>query len=440
MKLRITNILTAKIIVTSMLLITGCKSLKPVVKHEPTAFINVENGNFVQDNKSYTFIGANYWQGMNLGAPENGNQQRLLRELDQLKENGITNLRILAASEADADMKYAIQPALQTGPGVYNEDLWKGLDFLLSEMAKRNMTAVMVMSNFWTWSGGFPQYLKWSGQGDIPFPQDEGYSWGEFTDYSKQFYINKKAQKLLNKHLKKTIQRKNSITGILYKNDPTIMAWQLANEPRGYDMPEQYRAWAHKTAKYIKRQDKNHMVCLGTEGNTPDTAAGINVLLDNDNPNIDYITMHIWAQNWRWFDPTQGEDAFEEAITKADNYWADHVKVAKQLNKPIVLEEFGMARDSSSYEVNATTYWRDRFYTYVFEKTVQSIKNNEPVKGLNFWSYSGEGRPVRPGEFWENGDTFLGDPPHELQGWYGVYDKDLTTLNIIKKASEAIAQ
>jgi mannan endo-1,4-beta-mannosidase len=57
-------------------------------------------------------------------------------------------------------------------PGVYDDNLFEGLDFLLSEMAKRDMKAVVVLSNYWTWSGGFAQYLKWAGYGDIPYPQD----------------------------------------------------------------------------------------------------------------------------------------------------------------------------------------------------------------------------------------------------------------------------
>ena len=142
-------------------------------------------------------MGANYWQDMNLGEPENGDQQRLMLELDQLQAIGVRNLRVLATSEGDQDMKYAIHPALQTAPGEYKEDLWLGLDFFLSEMAKRDMTAVMVMGNFLTWSGGFPKYLKWAGQGDIPYPQDEPYTWGDFANYFKLFYTNDKAKKTL---------------------------------------------------------------------------------------------------------------------------------------------------------------------------------------------------------------------------------------------------
>ena len=400
--------------------------------------VKVEDNKFILDDKNYNYIGANYWQGMNLGAPESGDQQRLIRELDELQALGVTNLRILAASEADVEMKYAVHPALQTAPGVYNEDLWKGLDFLLSEMEKRNMRAVVVLGNFWTWSGGFAQYLKWAGEGKIPYPQEEGTFWKNFSDYSKQFYFNDKAQEMMNNHIKKVILRKNSITGKIYKKDPTIMSWQLANEPRGYDVSSEYVKWIRKTAAYIKKLDNHHLVCLGTEGNTATSEAGTNVFRDNNDPNVDYITMHIWVQNWGWFTMDDGEKSYNDALEKVESYWTKHVEAAKELKKPIILEEFGIARDSSSYNPSSTTIWRDKFYDYIFDKVVNSINEKGFVKGLNFWVYSGEGRPKNHGEFWQIGDTIIGDPAHELQGWYSVYNTDKTTLDIIKKYSQKI--
>jgi len=396
-------------------------------------FVTSVDQKFYINAIEYSFLGANYWQGMNLGAPKSGDRDRLLHDLDHLQDLGITNLRVLAASEADSDMKYCALPALQIAPGVYNEDIWQGLDFLLIEMKKRNMKAVMVLGNFWTWSGGFPQYLKWSRNDTIPFPQDPEYSWQNFTDYAKQFYLDEKAQKMMDNHIKKVILRKNSISGILYKEDPTVMSWEIANEPRGYDIPEKYREWTRKTTAYIKQLDKDHLVCLGTEGNTASYDAGVAVLLDNDDPNVDYISMHIWPQNWSWFEPAQGEKVYQEALKKVDAYWNDHLEAAKKLNKPIVLEEFGIARDNSSFDPEATTLWRDRFFTYLFEKVATSHREGTGVCGVNFWSYSGNSTPPRPGEYWKIGDVLIGDPPHELQGWYGVYEKDLSTLEIVKK-------
>ena len=34
------------------------------------------------------------------------------------------------------------------------------------------------------------------------------------------------------------------------------------------------------------------------------------------------------------------------------------------------------------------------------------------------------------------GDPWTGDPPHENQGWYSVYDKDATTIRIIRDYAE----
>jgi len=54
------------------------------------------------------------------------------------------------------------------------------------------------------------------------------------------------------------------------------------------------------------------------------------------------------------------------------------------------------------------------------------------LSGVIFWAWSGEGRPRVAGGAWHQGDDFLGDPPHEPQGWYGVYDTDATTLEVIR--------
>jgi mannan endo-1,4-beta-mannosidase len=58
-----------------------------------------------------------------------------------------------------------------------------------------------------------------------------------------------------------------------------------------------------------------------------------------------------------------------------------------------------------------------------------------PVAGVNFWAWSGEGRPREAGGAWKPGDPWVGDPPHEPQGWYGVYDADAGTLAVIKAAA-----
>ena len=48
-----------------------------------------------------------------------------------------------------------IEPVLQSRPGVYNDSILAGLDYLLTEMSKRKMVAVLYLTNSWEWSGGY---------------------------------------------------------------------------------------------------------------------------------------------------------------------------------------------------------------------------------------------------------------------------------------------
>lgn len=112
-----------------------------------TGFIKVKGARFFLEEKIYPIKGANYWQGMNLAANKahGGDRDRLLKELDQLVKMGVNNLRVMAGSEGPDDQPYRMRPSLQVSPGKYNEAIFEGLDFLLHEMGKRNMTAVCML-------------------------------------------------------------------------------------------------------------------------------------------------------------------------------------------------------------------------------------------------------------------------------------------------------
>ncbi|WP_152425003.1 glycoside hydrolase 5 family protein [Nafulsella turpanensis] len=407
-------------------------------------FVQVKNDQFIRNGQPYYFLGANYWYGMNLASTaRGGDRERLKRELDHLQSIGIKNLRIMAATEGPDTEPNRMRPSLQPSPGMYNEEVLEGLDFLLAEMAKRDMTAVLVMTNFWEWTGGMGQYISWADGVEIPYapPAGDG-DWDTFQKFSSSFFSNKKANRLYRKHLKFIINRENKITGVKYKEDPTIMAWQLGNEPRGYNNQEAYRKWIHKTAGYIKRKDKNHLVSIGSEGNTGSHHAGNDFYRDHLSPRIDYATMHIWIQNWAWFDPKKSVESLPAAMEKAEAYLLEHVEAAKRLNKPMVLEEFGVARDGEAYAPGSPVVARDTFFKLIFEMVYEQARAGNAVAGANFWTYSGEGRPAvaEGGNYWQEGDALMGDPPHEKQGWYSVFDSDSSTIAIIRKYARLMNQ
>lgn len=291
-------------------------------------FVQVQDGQFVRKGQSYHYLGTNFWYGMNLAVAD---EQRLIRELNRLDKLGVKNLRIMAASEGSINAPWRMQPTVQIRPGTINEDMLQGLDFLLNEMKKRDMLAVVCLNNFWPWSGGFSQYVSWANdEEEIPFPPPAALGdWRVYQEYAAQFYQNEQAQQLFMQFLELILERKNSENGLLYKNDPTIMSWQLANEPEGVNKPELYRKWIFETADRIKELDANHLVSIGSEGNTPSAKNGTDFYKDHDHASIDYCTFHLWVQNWGWYDPLNAEKTYSSAIIMASQYILDHLNTAK---------------------------------------------------------------------------------------------------------------
>ncbi len=407
----------------------------------PSIFVQVKNNRFEKNGKPYYFMGANFWQGMNLGmVSATGNRELLKRELDQMKDTGITQLRVLALSEGPGSEPYRVGPAVQNSPGKYDESVWEGLDFLLAEMKKRDMTAVLCLGNFWPWSGGFAQYVKWFEGSEIPYPPPHpGGSWSTFQEYSSRFYLMPAAMQAYQNAVKAIVTRVNTITRIPYRQDPTILSWELANEPRGGTHRKEFLEWIAASAKLIKSLDRNHLVTVGSEGDTlTPEVAGNHFIEDHSIDGIDYATIHVWVENWGVYLPND-LITFPTAVDTLINYIKDQVNKAATFRKPVVLEEFGLARDQRSMDPSSSTYARDRYYDFAFKEALFWMKTNSAITGVNFWAWSGEARPSAPyGGLWKTGDALLGDPPHEEQGWYGVYSTDVSTLQVVKKYSREI--
>ncbi len=400
---------------------------------QKTTCITTNGIQLIKNGKPYYFIGSNAWHFTNLASlGDGGNRERLLKELDMLEEMGVDNLRIMAGTEGPGSQQYRIQPALQNAPGEYDEQLLQGLDYLMDELAKRDMVAVLCLNNFFMWSGGMAQYVSWAEGTEIPLPQLNTGSWDEYQAYAARFYTNKKAMSYFEDFLRFIIARKNTINGKLYTQDPTIMAWQLGNEPRGRQNVMEYAIWADKTAGLIQQLDTNHLVSLGGEGILPDGGVDTGFKVVSQSKNIDYLTAHLWIENWSWYNSRKPE-TYEDAVSKAKTYIQDHIDFANFAKKPLVFEEFGVPRDNGNFSSTGTTKYRDNFFQMVFDFVLRSAKESGPLAGCNFWSWAGEATSWPAGEYWKPGEPFVGDPPHELQGWYSIHKNDKNTVGVIGK-------
>lgn len=423
----------------------GCQSNQA---EKDIEFVTTRDGRFYRGDTEYKFIGANFWYGAVLASEgQGGDRERLQKELDLMQEVGITNVRVLVGGEGPDTVASHVLPVLQPEPGVYNDTILQGLDYLIAELENREMTAVLFLNNSWEWSGGYGAYLEWAGCGPVP-------DWSDWTiaqNYHCQFVKNDSAKAMAERHVRYIVSRTNTVTGKPYSESPAIMAWELANEPRAFARDSVTKAcfaeWVETQAKLIKSLDSNHLVTTGSEGLEGCEEDSALFRKIHAFPEIDYICIHIWPYNWRWLGPASGpltnglakngetsvvdSVPFASRMTRAymDRCW----DVVKDLNKPMVLEEFGYPRDGYRIELNSTTQGRDSYYEYAF-----SLMDEGKLQGCCFWAWGGYAQPkhVR----WQRWDDYVGDPAQEEQGLNAVFASDTTTLEVIRQAAEKLCK
>ena len=416
------------LLLTVLLFLLGACAPKPA-EH---SFIKVNaDGQFVRDGKPYYFVGANFWYGAILGSEgEGGNRERLHKELDFLKSIGINNLRVLVGADGENGIKTRVEPSLQVAPGVYNDTILAGLDYFMNELRERDMTAVLYLNNSWEWSGGYSVYLQWSGHGDAVVPAVDG--WPAYMEYVKQFPQSDSAKALFANHVNYIVSRTNRYNQIKYVDDPTIMSWQIGNEPRAFsdENKEPFARWMADVAAQIKSLDPNHMVSSGSEGSWG-CEMDMNLFEKiHADPNINYLNIHIWPYNWSWVKADSLTELLPRAKENTKKYIDDHMVIARKYSKPIVLEEFGFPRDGFSFSKEAPTTARDD-YRYVFDLIRQDRESGGLFAGCNFWAWGGFAGQNPDHVFWEKGDDYTGDPAQEQQGLNSVFATD-STIEIIK--------
>jgi endo-1,4-beta-mannosidase len=152
------------------------------------------------------------------------------------------------------------------------------------------------------------------------------------------------------------LNRVNTVTGVAYKDEPAIFAWQIMNEGRNKGKHQNIlRDWYQGIAKHIKSIDPNHLVSTGEEGfdeGTPsqysvDQYSNTYVLRANEGtsyiantsiPEIDFGSAH-WYPGDYGFGTT-----VNTSFLNAQKAWLnDHKNIAENVGKPFYIGEFGLA-------------------------------------------------------------------------------------------------
>jgi len=407
-------------------------------------FVRKNGVQFTIDGKPYYYVGTNAWYLPQLASKgQGGDSLRLKRELDKLYKLGIKNIRILVGADGLPTGR-KVSPILQTEPGVYNDTLLVALDRMLCELKKRDMKAVLYINNSWSWSGGYASYLRWADHEETE--KMDSMEWKAWCRHAAHFSQNREAQKMFLNHVRFIVTRTNSITGKPYATDPTIMAWQIGNEPRAFsnESKEPFAKWVAETAALIKRLDPFHLLSVGSEGKMGCEEDLQLFLRLHTDKNIDYLTIHIWPQNWGWVKRGEVATKKQKELMKqqldvvyrhTEEYIRLHAAIARDLQKPLVIEEFGYPRDGGLFSHKSSTRAKDGYYRFILDHLIQSQRTNDVLCGINFWGWNGEARTEHT--WWQQGDDYMCDPAQEEQGLYGVFDSD-RTVRVIRKAVQRL--
>ena len=298
------------------------------------AFVRQRGGRFFVGNRPFRFVGANVSVMF-----RDEDRERMPETMRQAAQAGIKVVRVWAFGEGGPnDVKpmadFADWPRnhpFRWAPGQWNEEAFVQLDQVIAEAAKNKLYVQLCLTNWWRDTGGVTQYLRWAGINDAA---DDRYPFGINNEKAILFYSNPETRRLYREHLDKLATRRNTVTGLLYRDDPTIFGWELMNEAQVITGRwAERRAWFAEMSAYLKSLDPNHLIAPGAWGyrTSPERREW---LADHALATIDYCDVHNY--------PRDDHDSFVDSPAALKEFIENRAAAAFSLGKPLVFGEFGM--------------------------------------------------------------------------------------------------
>jgi mannan endo-1,4-beta-mannosidase len=284
--------------------------------------------------------------------------------------------------------------ALQTSPGVYQEHVFVGLDDVLEKARQNGLKVILTLVNNWDDYGGMNQYVEWSAT----------------ASSHDDFYTDPDCRQWYKDYIASVLTRTNTLNGRVYMDDPTIFAWELANEPwcQSDSSGDTLQEWIETMSSHLKSIDSKHLLTIGSEGFYGTAYAAKNPRTWMDNVGVDFVRNHLpstidfavfhsWPDHW--------------GIGYASSMqWArDHIQDAESLlEKPVVMEEFGKERPLAT---------RDSYYQGWYDVVYDSASQGLAAGGSLFW-------------------ILYHDDYTDYDGFGVYYPDDASTIEIIETEAE----
>jgi mannan endo-1,4-beta-mannosidase len=303
-------------------------------RHRAAGFVRVRNGGFTLDGAPFRFGGTNTYY------LHQQSHYMIDAALDDAAAMGLRVVRAWAFADGPARTVMPLQPE----PFRYDEDAFDSLDYTVWKAGQLGLRLVLTLANNWGDYGGMRQYVEWF----LGLPDD---TTGDAVNHDR-FYNDARIRNCYRAYAAHVIGRRNRYTGLAYRDDPTIMTFELANEPRNRSdkTGATVLAWVREMSALVKRLAPRQLVAVGDEGFYGDptnvdypysTFEGDRWLEFLRLPAVDYGTFHLYPQGWGETTANNGTDPVQWGTT----WIATHLADAARLGKPAVLEEYGLLVD-----------------------------------------------------------------------------------------------
>jgi len=246
-----------------------------------TNYITADGDQLKDGGESFRFASLNYPGGM---ADPAFSQEDAIRTIAAMGGK-VTRTYVPAVKRydnANAGSAFVLGPDA-SGAMQFSEEGFVKLDRLLELANRYGVRLIIPFVDQWQWVGGIESYVNFRYPGTISgdAASDED-AWKFYTDPQVISDFKQVIHYMMN--------RVNTITGVKYKDDKAILAWETGNELGGYNQDKFPQSWTAEIARYIKEEEQPKQLLL-------DGRFAINAQSLTD-PNIDIVGDHFYTGNF----------------------------------------------------------------------------------------------------------------------------------------------
>ncbi|KAL1560686.1 Mannan endo-1,4-beta-mannosidase 2 [Salvia divinorum] len=378
------------------------------------SFVERNGTQFIVDGRPFYFNGWNSYWMMDHAADEfrRGKVREMLQTGARM---GLTVCRTWAFNDGEYN-------ALQITPGRFDERVFRALDYVIAESRRYGIRLMLCLVNNLQAYGGKTQYVKWA--------WEEGVGLSSSND---SFFYDPSIRRYFKHYVKTVLTRRNTLTGVEYRDDPTIFGWELINEPRCMTdkSGDTLQDWIEEMSTFIKEIDRNHLLTVGLEGFygpkspkrltvNPEIWAsdvGTDFIRNSKISTVDFASVHIYPDHW-----THNPD-FEYKLKFVAKWMISHIEDGdKELKKPVMFTEFGLSTENADF----SPAQRERFYKVILDIMYKSAVKNKSGAGSLVWQFLVEGME-------ESNDDF-GIIPWKRQSTYRLFTEQSCKLARVQGA------